>query len=600
MKQPYALVIALAVVATIWWLSHVPEAPVPMVLVDPVGDPIGKPSLDPDRTHLHRGQNGMVACDVPLCSQMGVDILQQGGNAADAAVTVALCIGSVNSHSSGIGGGAYIISARGRDDVVLIDAREMAPGATEIDQFSNPLVSKIGGLAVAVPGELKGLERLFELHGLGNLTWAQLIAPVIELNEKGWEALEIWTRALAKLVALAFSYVPLLAESWDFIYKDGRIVKQGETVRRPALARTLGLVARNGSSAVFYDPHGPIAPSLAAAALRLGGVVTPNDFAHYNVSVQQPVGFAFGVGEDEYQLYTTRGVSSGPALAAGLNFWQAVNHHQPTKDDGVLMHRLAEAMKWVASARTYLGDRVNSTTHAALVDRFTSKAWSRWLAQNKYLDSTTFPWHHYRPQFEAVEDHGTAHFSVVDARGYAVGITTTVNLLFGSMVYDNVTGIVLNDEMDDFSFPHTRNAFNLTPLTNNYAAPYHRPLSLMAPTIVYKQDRVHLVIGAAGGSRIPTAIMHAIIRKVYQGLSLLEVLAFPRVHHQLIPEFMQIEDIDAFNAEHHQDMAANLHHRGHSLQQLGALTAMNAIGWADGWWEGVSDYWRKRGEAAGY
>lgn len=574
---------------------------------DPVGDKIGQPTLNPLDEFRRYGSKAMVSSDVPLCSTMGKQILLRGGNAADAAVTVALCIGSVNLHSSGIGGGGFIVTTK-NNETLSIDAREMAPALAHKHMYDGmPLLAQFGGLAVAIPGELAGLHQLYERHGSGNLTWAQLFEPVIELNRKGWAAPLIWVRAAEKIDDLLLSRVPPLRKNWDFIYKKNskQLVEVGDIVTRPNYADTLEAIAKNGSSAIFYDPSGPIAPKLAKLAQLFGGIVTAEDFASYTTKVTKALQFNFTVGSDEFELTTTGGVSSGLALIAGLNFYTALKQKSPVENDEVLKtHRLIEAMKWTALARSHLGD-VNETYWNSIVANYTSPEWAHTLLeQGMYSDNTTFPWQHYEPLYELTEPQGTSHFSVVDEHGGAVGMTTTVNLLFGSLVYDRDTGVVLNDQMDDFSMPDYSNAFNLTPSALNFIAPSMRPLSLTAPTIIRKNGQLHFLIGAAGGSRIVTAVLQAIVRTIHEDILLLHAISYPRLHHQLIPEAAMVENVSLFNSEFRDTVdciVSELESLNHSFLESGALTAMNGIARAeDGGWEGVSDYWRKRGMADGY
>ncbi|KAM9930147.1 hypothetical protein OXX59_000706 [Metschnikowia pulcherrima] len=572
---------------------------------DPVGDKIGQPDLHPSKEHLAIGRNGMVACDVPLCSEMGTDILKKGGNAADAAVTVALCIGSINSHSSGIGGGSYIVSSHA-DDTISIDAREMAPAKAHKDMYEKmPLFSQFGGPAVAVPGELAGLHKLYTLHGSGKLSWAELFQPVIELNENGWEAPQIWVRALNKIHEALLSRVKALRDSWDFVFRNegSELVDVGDHITRPQLAKTLRLVAENGSAAVFYDPEGPIAPSLVKTSKRLGGIIETSDFTEYSVKVTEALSFNFAHGNEQYELLTTQGASSGLALVAGLNFYSTLDEQLSSSEvsPDLKTHRLVEAMKWASAARSHLGD-VNETYYGQIVDKFSDPEWvSNLLTEGLYSDNKTFPWQHYGPLYEISGTHGTSHFSVVDNEGGAVGMTTTVNLLFGSSVYDNQTGIFLNNEMDDFSQPHRKNAFELSPSTLNFVGPLKRPLSSMAPTIIKKNGEIIITLGCAGGSRISTAILQAIVRMIFWENTLLDTIAWPRIHHQLLPEYIMVESLDLLDEEYQPlGVSSALERRNHTLYESGALTAMNAIKRTNGVWEGVSDYWRKRGEAKGY
>lgn len=181
-------------------------------------------------------------------------------------------------------------------------------------------------------------------------------------------------------------------------------------------------------------------------------------------------------------------------------------------------------------------------------------------------------------------------------------MTTTVNLLFGSMIVDPTTGIILNNEMDDFSQPNVSNAFGLEPSIYNFIAPFKRPMSSTAPSFLVnkKTGLTEFLIGAAGGSRIPTAVLQAIYRTYYQKLSLLETIAFPRMHHQLIPEYVMVDNLTIFSDEHSFNILESLRSRGHDISESGSLTAMNGIQRVGKVLHGVSDFWRKRGEADGY
>lgn len=576
------------------------------------------PTVNPDIYHQVNGSHAMVASDVPLCLTMGKNVLLDGGNAADAAVTVALCIGVINSHSSGIGGGGYIVSKLG-DKYISINARESAPQAAHKSMYDeNYLLSKVGGLAVAVPGELKGLSTLYHTHGSGNLTWARLIQPVIELCDRGFQVTPVLHDALVSQLTQIFSRVPQLLYDWDFIFKNNReLVEVGDWIRRPLLGKTLRLIANNGSSDIFYDPEGPIAPHLVSQIKKFGGIMEVDDFSAYAVEVEEPLkkAYLFKDGK-KYTVYSSNGNSGGLVLQGGLNLFEKL--YDENDDVDLHSHKIVELMKWMASIRSHLGDfLLNSTARAMkqrLIDEYTSDEWANNVIQlREYRDNSTFPWKHYKPAYEVVEDKGTSHFTVVDADGNAVGMTTTVNLYFGSSVYDPVTGIILNDEMDDFLVPGEPNAFNLTPSIYNFISPGKRPLSSTSPTIIVdgETDQVKMLIGAAGGSRITTAVFQAIVRVLYEEKSLLLAISYPRFHHQLIPEMFMVENFTVWREELVQTLGTcsgslkvidALGDRGHVFYQSGSLTAMNGIIWdeADGKYHGVSDFWRKMGRADGY
>lgn len=556
------------------------------------------PSLHPDPSHLHIGSKAMISSDSLICSKMGKDILLKGGNAADAAVTVALCIGSILSGSSGIGGGGFIVSSKNATKKVWsIDAREMAPGKAFTEMFeSNPLLSVVGGLSNAIPGELKGLDYLFHNHGSGNLTWHEVIEPVIRLNRDGFVVPNVLAFQIDLLEKRYFSLIPEYKKNWDFIYnEDGSTKKEGDIIKRPNLADTLELVGKNGSLAIFYDPQGPIASRLIKINNEFGGCYQESDFEKYKVNVGKALNLKIDEG---LEVFTSSGISSGLVLLSGLNLFKKL--HNVKDESYLLFHKIIETMKWMASVRTRLGDNNEAKSYTALVDYYTSEDWSDEIIKNKYSDDRTFRWEHYDPLYEQVEPHGTSHFSILDANDNAVAMTTTINLVFGSVVYDPVTGIILNNEMDDFLTKSFNNSFGLAPSKFNLVKPYKRPLSSTAPTIIMKNGKPDMVIGASGGSRITTAVFMAIVRVYQLEKSLLDTISFPRLHDQLIPDYTLVENIEMFNEEFGASAFEQLKKLGHKFEQTGVETAMNGIKRFNEKIHGVSDYWRKLGESDGY
>lgn len=550
--------------------------------------PFRGPSLNPSEDELISVKNGAVASDVPVCSDLGADILRRGGNAVDAAITVALCIGSVNAFSSGIGGGGFMLVRDAEGDGKFLNFREMAPRNAHKHMFDDdPMKAQIGGLAAAIPGELAGLEEAYKMYGSGVFSWRELFDPVIKLNREGFE------------VSLALEYAVLFAndsfmsypEEWQpYIKHENKLVTEGDIVYRHNYARTLEMVANNGSSAIFYDPHGPLAPNIAKAAQRRGGVLTAEDFTSFEVEVKEPVKGRFM----EREVLTTGNPSSGPALIFGLNVMDGFESTNLSDFDSLDTHRIVETMKFMGSQRSCLGD---NSTNEQQINTILSRAWADQVREN-ITDDTTHPWQYYNPLYEHNNDHGTAHFSVLDKNGMAVSMTTTVNLNFGAQVADPVTGVVLNSEMDDFSLPNTSNWFDLSPSIYNYIEPFKRPLSSMVPTVVSDKEtnKPEMVIGAAGGSRITTAVMQAIIRRLRYDLPMLETIAFPRIHHQLLPETLYLEDMVS------KQTREALSDKGHDITIIEPKTAMNGIykNPVNGVIHAVSDHWRKQGHAAGY
>lgn len=537
-----------------------------------------------------------VACDVPHCSTLATEILRRGGSAVDAAVTTALCIGSINSFSSGIGGGGFMVVRHPNGTSTAFNFREAAPALADKHMFDhNPALSKVGGLAVGVPGELAGLDAAFKMYTSGKLGWSDLVEPVANLNRHGFtveEPLKIATESSVEQLNMTNSMDNFF---WLF-NKNSKgefsTVNIGDTTFRPNFAHTLDLIAKNGSSDIFYDPEGPIAPHLVNHAKAHGGVISLQDFVDYKVEISEPIKTEF-LGRE---VITSPNPASGPMLAMGLNVLNGFKDSIEQKDfSPIATQRLIETMKWMGAARSELGDPVD-IDNTDRIDELTTQAWADSVRRN-ISDEHTLPWQDYHPAYESVDPHGTAHFSIIDENGMAVSMTTTVNLLFGAALAEPITGIVLNNEMDDFSTPGQKNAFNLEPSLYNYVAPFKRPLSSCVPAIISGPDgRPEIVIGAAGGSRISTAVFQAIVRKLQYDESMLNVIAKPRLHHQLLPDYVLAEpDVPSFALE-------ELKKKGHEIVKFKPLTAMNGIyiNPKTGLIHAVSDYWRKRGKADGY
>lgn len=581
-----------------------------------MGPPSRNPSLNPEREALKVGANGAVATDVEQCSQLAGQVMSElGGNAADASVTAGLCLGLINSFSSGIGGGAFIVSsmhfANGTNHMVSIDAREQAPEKAHVDMYNTDKERlKYGGLAVGVPGELKGLYHLFKTHGSGHVTWSQLIVPVAEIAEQGWEA----SYVLEKMLASGESYFREAYREWRFLVrnfedveacekrhlleycvKKVELVREGDVIKRPNFGRTLRQIAQNGSDAIFYDPEGPIVGSLIKTIESQGGIVKERDFAAYQLKVGVPLRAKL---LDKYELATIHtGGSSGPALVGGVNILNQFFEKKHNRDvdfavggdlSEIQSQRLVEIMKWMAAGRTKLGDNEDR----ACMEEILSDDWAS-NAFDHISDNRTELYDAYNPSFEPSEDAGTCHFSIVDQHGNAVSMTTSVNLVFGSRVHDVTTGIILNDQMDDFLIPNTRNSFDLAPSKYNFIAPGKRPLSSMVPTIVFKNSGdsqyPDFVIGAAGGSRILTSVFQSIVRRYFYQMPLLETIAYPRLHHQLIPETLYVENRTGLA------FLEQLRQKGHFIEVIEARSVLNGISRHHDTWHAVSDWWRKLG-----
>ncbi|ODV60239.1 gamma-glutamyltransferase [Ascoidea rubescens DSM 1968] len=565
-------------------------------------------TFEPDETHLKTGEHGAVTSDVEVCSKLGVSILRDHeGNAADAAVTVGLCIGLIESFSAGIGGGGFILSSNyDKDEVITINAREMAPRKAYKDMFNyQEDKAKFGGLAIAIPGELKGLYTLYEKHGSGNVSWRELILPVIELAENGWNASVVLEKVALRLGEAILKN----PDDWDFLINkdnENNLIKEGDLIQRKNFANTLRLIANNGSDLIFYDPEGPIVNSLINVIERHGGIITKEDFENYYVKVEPALKTSFK--KSRYDVYTTSSSAcSGAALIAAINILDGF----PLEDleeqydlEPIATQRLVETMKWLASARSLMGDNDDDDkVGKQRIEEVLSEDWSD-KARMKINDNFTLSsWKDYKPAYEINEPHGTTSFSIVDKYDNAISMISTVNLYFGSMVIDRKTGIILNDEMDDFSIPTKENEFKLQPSIFNFIKPFKRPLSSSAPVIIKDKKNGNLpdlVLSASGGSRITTSILQAIIRIYHYDMTLLESISFPRLHHQLLPNEILVEketDYFRFNSsdEKYKRMIKEMREKGHKIELISSVSAMNGIKRRQTKLEAVADWWRKRG-----
>ncbi|KAI5838228.1 gamma-glutamyltranspeptidase [Morchella snyderi] len=553
-----------------------------------------------DSDILVNAQHGAVSSDVEICSEIGVGILKKGGNSVDAIIATAICIGVVDSFASGIGGGGFLVTRTIYGESKSFNFREMAPGTATRDMYNGqPLLAQVGGLAVATPGEVDGFATAHALHG--KLAWHELWAPSIELCRGGF----VVTPMLGRLMQAEAAFFTANKRSWEYLFseKTGKLLSAGDVMRREAYGNTLEVIAaadeaREGGDTYkgvreFYN--GTIAKQLARFVQDNGGILTEEDFEKYFTVVEETAKTVI----DDMQFITCQSPCSGPVLIEGLNIAEGLDMRD--SQDPLSHHYLVETMKWLSAGRTELGDPSDPTVAAnhARIHELTTKHWAASVRAN--ISSThTYPWAHYKPAYELTDPKGTSHISAFDRRGGAAALTTTVNLYWGAKLHDPVTGIVLNSEMDDFSIPGRGNAYNLEPSVYNYIRPYKRPLSSTAPTIVVEGDgSVGLVVGASGGSRIVTGVFEAVVKTYFWGWDLLDTIKSPRLHHQLIPETVSAE----WNTEAW--VVRGLEKRGHKVVMMaggesGGGSAIQAVRGREGRVEGVADWWRKGGRAAGY
>ena len=559
-----------------------------------LGDADGSVPAPPERTshatHVQT-QLGAVAADEPRCSAVGADALADGGSAVDAAVAATLCLGVTHPHSSGAGGGAFMIVHSRNGSSEVLEFRERAPAAAGRDMFaasnatsgegsaseSDARPSEFGGAAAAVPTELHGLRLAWERHGV--LPWSRLVEPAAALAD-GFTVGPELARAIEEN-AEALKRFP--ATKAVFLRADASPLREGDVCRNAALARTLRRVASEGPSVLRF---GALAEALARDVQDAGGIMTAEDLASYAPRVLEPL-------RADVLGYAVLGVpppsSGGATVAQILELVSGYARPLASAPDGSLgTHRLVEAFKHAFAMRMNLGDPevppppgVVSNISGAVRDML-SPAFNAAL-RAMTLDDATLPLGAYGARWNLAEDHGTTHVSVVDSRRNAVAMTSTINTAFGSKLVSPSTGILLNNEMDDFSVPGERNHYGLASSEANFIAPRRRPLSSMSPTVVLDESadppRVVAVAGASGGPRIITAVAQVLLNVLALGMSPLDAVDAPRVHHQLVPDVVFAESLDATVGDgkpRRTDAAtaAALRARGHVVEFSGDKTAV--------------------------
>ncbi|PHH80599.1 hypothetical protein CDD80_858 [Ophiocordyceps camponoti-rufipedis] len=474
---------------------------------------------------------GAVASESAVCSRIGTQLLQSGGSAADAIIGTILCVGTVAMYHSGIGGGGFM-TIRGPDgQFETVDFREVAPAAAFEDMFgNNSQASMVGGLASGVPGELRGLEYLHSKYG--KLEWFQVVEPVVHLARFGFVVTEDLATRMASPDDASF-----LTEdpSWalDFAPR-GRLLQQGEIMTRKRYADTLEAIALHGVDA-FYS--GPIAQATIAGLRARNGTMTMEDLANYTVVHREPIHLNYR----GYKLTSCNAPSGGIVALSALNILSNYDSLGDPSQFNLSTHRLDEAIRFAYGQRTKLGDP-SFVDVANLTASMVSPEHGAYL-RSRISDLTTQELPYYDPEgLESLDTPGTSHMVAADKSGLAISLTTTVNLLFGSQVMIPETGIVMNDQMNDFSIPGVSNGFGYIPSPSNYIRPGKRPLSSISPIIAETPDgKLLFSLGAAGGSRITTATIQNTIHLLDRHMNMAEALRQPRLHDQLVPTMVTFE-----------------------------------------------------------
>jgi gamma-glutamyltranspeptidase/glutathione hydrolase len=535
--------------------------------------------------------HGIVVAQEARAARIGMEILERGGNAVDAAVAVGFAMAVTYPRAGNIGGGGFMLIHRAdHNDDVAIDYRETAPMATTratfLDQHGNadPVKSRSSALGIGVPGTVAGLALAQQKYGSGRFSLADLIAPAIELARAGIPVEDDIADSLPAAAAL-FARWPAAAKI--FLNGDGSPLGPGDRLVQSDLAATLAAIARDGSRA-FYD--GPIAEKIAAAVAANGGLMTREDLKDYRAVERAPV------------LGTYRGydiVSMPPPSSGGvilieiLNMLEGYDLRGHGAQSPPALHLMIEAMQRAYADRAmFLGD---PDVVAVPVKNLISKPYAAALLagidpERARRSQDIKPG---EPPFR--EGDNTTHYSVVDRFGNAVSNTYTLNLSYGVGMVADGTGILLNNELDDFAAkPEAPNAYGLIGYEANAPGPGKRPLSSMTPTIVLKNGKPFLVTGSPGGSRIITTVLQVILNVIDFDMTITDAVTAPRLHHQWLPDVVFAE-----RGFPPQTIAA-LEARGHKISVGGPAGSANSIAITPSGRVGAADPRTRGALAAGY
>jgi len=528
------------------------------------------------------GPRAMVVSGHPLASQVGIEVLKQGGNAVDAAVAVGFALAVVLPEAGNIGGGGFIVYRDTTGRVRALDYREMAPGAATrdmyVDSTGNPTAQSLTGhLASGVPGSVAGMYEAWK--SAGHLPWAKVLAPAIRLAHE-----HTLDGARSRSIAEEAERLALFPASAKQFLVDGHAPAPGAKFHQPELARTLQLIADSGPSA-FYK--GQIAELIAAEMQRGHGLITKDDLERYQPKWRTPV-------QISYRGYTI--YSMPPASSGGVTMGEILNIMEgydtlPRFGSAGYVHLEVEAMRRAFMDRNHwLGD---PDFVDMPLERLLSKSYAAELRAQILPDRATPTPPVARSGNEGPE---TTHYSIVDPDGNAVAVTTTLNGGFGSAVTVAGAGFLLNNEMDDFmTAPGKPNMFGLIQGEANAIAPHKRMLSAMTPSIVLDRDgRLFMVVGTPGGPTIINSVYQVIVNVVDHGMSLAEAVAAPRVHQQALPDVIAYE-----RGGLAQGTLDGLHAMGYRLREWGRMGDIAAIQRTAAGWVGVADP-RRGGGAAGY
>lgn len=518
-----------------------------------------------------RSKQAMVVSAHPLASEAGIEILRQGGNAVDAAVATTLAISVVEPFSAGIGGGGFLLLHQPGKQMQALDFRERAPIKATRNMYLDaqgkvrPNASIDGYLSVAVPGTVAGMAQVHRQYG--KLPWAKLIAPAIRYARDGFVVSQRYSDAVESREKVILAN----PAARQIFTRNGRMYQPGERLIQRDLATTLQAIAKNPQS--FYT--GNIARAIASDMARNGGLITLADLKTYKPIWRTPVCGNFR---------TYRVCSMPPPSSGGVHLLQILNMIGNTDFKSLgwrhpdALHLMIEAMRIAYADRSeYLGDpdfvkvpvqQLTSRDYAAQRRQEIRMDRVRRSTEVKPVDRQTL-----LRYIKSKESADTSHLTVIDQQRNAVSLTFTINYGFGSGVVTPNTGILLNDEMDDFAAaPGVPNAYGLVGGDANAIAPRKTPLSSMTPTIITENNRVRMAVGAPGGSTIITTVLQTILNVLEYQMDAGSAIAAPRIHHQWLPDELRVEPFGLDYAT-----VAELRRRGHQIEERSPWGNANAI-----------------------
>ena len=529
-------------------------------------------------THPEIGTGGMVVSQRKVASEVGAKILREGGNAVDAAVATALALAVVLPRAGNLGGGGFmLIYSEELKKTVAIDYREMAPLQASRDMFLDSngnydrKKAQFSLLSAGVPGTVAGLH--YALKKYGTLSWEAVIDPAITLAEDGF----VVPHDLSSVLSNYRNRLTANAATARAYYKRNKVpYEAGEIIKLPDLAWSLKELKKQGPAA-FYK--GKIAEKIVAEMERNGGLITSEDLANYKVKERVPV-------KGIYKGYEI--VSMPPSSSGGVHLIQMLNMLEPfsLKEMGFgsaqSIHLMSEVMKRAYADRSrYLGD--TDFVSVPLIG-LTNKEYAKALLKEISLTEVTSSEDISNGNPLPYESPDTTHFSVMDGKGNVVANTYTLNFSYGSGIVIPGTGILMNNEMDDFSSKKgVPNAYGLVGFEANEIKAQKRPLSSMTPTIVFKNQKPYLVLGSPGGSRIITTVLQVVINVLEHDMNIKQAVISPRIHHQWLPDVLLMEE--GFSS----DTIDLLKEKGHTIRPSRTMGSVQAIISKDNYLYGAAD-----------